>query len=565
MRRIILGSGVLAAAVVGLVLVPSTPASAHPLGNFSVNQYVGLTVRPDRLDALAVVDLAEIPTLQDRPTVDADGSGAVSDGERAAHAAERCAAVAGAVVARIDGSPLVWTVASADFAYTSGTGGLEVSRLSCTLSAPLSLPGGESLPGEASLSVENGYLAERIGWREMSAVGAGVGLVDSPLPTESVTGELRTYPTDPLAAPLDVRAATLRVSPSAGTAASTDAAAGPDGALTGGGDPVSRWMAAVDRRFQSLAGGQLTPLVVLLTIGLALLLGAGHAALPGHGKTVLAAYLAGRRGRPRDAVLVAGTVTFTHTGGVLVLGLILTVGTAVAGEQILGWLGLASGILVLAIGAGMVLAVLRGRRPGHHGHAHHGHGHAHHGHEHHRHDRHAHGHGAHDHGEHDHSGHSHIHPLANSHPHHDHDHHDHVGSVQHFTPSGPAKGRTVQQLRSRLGLAGIGIAGGLVPSPSALIVLLAAIGLGRTGYGILLVVVYGAGMALTLTGAGLLLLAVQRRLARRGADGRAGQGRLVTRVTRLASGVNRATPAATAALVLLVGAGLAARAAAGIV
>lgn len=108
-----------------------------------------------------------------------------------------------------------------------------------------------------------------------------------------------------------------------------------------------------------------------------------------------------------------------------------------------------------------------------------------------------------------------------------------------------------------------------MPSPSALIVLLAAIGLGRAAYGILLVVVYGAGMALTLTGAGLLLLAIQRRLARRAAEGvaagRAAQGRLVSRLSRLASGLNRATPAATAALVLVVGAGLAARAAAGIV
>jgi nickel/cobalt exporter len=115
-----------------------------------------------------------------------------------------------------------------------------------------------------------------------------------------------------------------------------------------------------------------------------------------------------------------------------------------------------------------------------------------------------------------------------------------------------------------MGLAGIGIAGGLVPSPSALIVLLAAIGLGRAGYGILLVVVYGAGMALTLTGAGLLLLAMQRRLADRAAQGR-DQGGLAARLSRLAARLNAATPAATASLVLLVGAGLAARAAAGLV
>jgi hypothetical protein len=91
---------------------------------------------------------------------------------------------------------------------------------------------------------------------------------------------------------------------------------------------VSRWLAGVDRTFQDLVGrGRLTPAVGLVAVLLALLLGAGHAALPGHGKTILAAYLAGKRGRRRDALAVAGTVTLTHTGGVLALGLILSAGS----------------------------------------------------------------------------------------------------------------------------------------------------------------------------------------------------------------------------------------------
>src|SRR5262249_37897438 len=160
----------------------------------------------------------------------------------------------------------------------------------------------------------------------------------------------------------------------------------------------------------------------------------GHAALPGHGKTVLAAYLAGKRGRPRDALIVAGTVTLTHTGGVLALGLLLTAGTAVAGDQILSWLGVISGVVVLAVGVGMVVGLPRRRVHSRHHHHH----------------------------DHDHD--------------HDHDHHH----------------------RGRLGLAGIGIAGGLVPSPSALVVLLGAIGLGRTGFGVVLVLAYGVGLAAAL-------------------------------------------------------------------
>jgi ABC-type nickel/cobalt efflux system permease component RcnA len=325
---------------------------------------------------------------------------------------------------------------------------------------------------------------------------------------------------------------------------------------------VSRWLAGVDRTFQDLVGrGQLTPAVGLVAVLLALLLGAGHAALPGHGKTILAAYLAGKRGRRRDALAVAGTVTLTHTGGVLALGLVLSAGSALAGDRVLAWLGLVSGMIVLSVGVTMLLALVRRGRAGGHGllHRHdHDHDHDHtHGH------GHSHAHGAgHPHG-YDHSdghahddshGHDHEHPHGDGHPlnhgvhdghggHHD---HDHVHS-----------GSTAPRRTSRLGLAGIGLAGGLVPSPSALVVLLAAIGLGRTGYGVLLVVAYGIGMATTLTGAGLLLLAVQRRLAR---TARGSSSRWASLLAR----VNAVTPAATATLVLLVGAGLAVRAAVGV-
>ncbi len=498
----------------GLVLLPASPASAHPLGNFSVNQYLGLTLHADRVDATVAVDFAEIPTLQDRAVVDADSDGTVSDGERAAYASTTCTEFAGAVDARVNADRLMWTVASPSLVYSPGAGGLEVSRLACGLTASA------ALSAETSLAVSNAYLADRIGWREITAIGDGVGLVDSPVPTTSVSHELRDYPQDLLASPLDVRSVALRVTPGPGTAS----AAGPLG--ISGGDPISRWMATVDRGFQDLAGGPLTPTVGLLAVLLAILLGAGHAALPGHGKTVLAAYLAGKQGRPRDALTVAGTVTLTHTGGVLALGLVLTAGTALAGEQILGWLGLVSGVVVLAVGASMLVNVIRRRR---HAHTHHGQshpGHTHHGHTHHGHSHHGHSHDEHSHGAHG----------------HDHGHRSRSG---------------------RLGLAGIGLAGGLVPSPSALVVLLAAIGLGRTAFGVGLVVAYGIGMAATLTGAGLLLLVLQRRLAR--ATTRAGRTPLTRRLQGIAARLSSATPAATAALVLVVGAGLAVRAAASVI
>jgi ABC-type nickel/cobalt efflux system permease component RcnA len=565
MMRQIFRLAAIPAALLVLVLLPATPASAHPLGNFSVNQYLGLILHPDRVTATAIVDAAEIPTLQDRTQVDADADAAVTPDERAAHARRACEGLAAAVDVRVDAARLMWTVTRADFAYSPGAGGLEVSRLTCALAAPT------TLERPAQVRVSNRHLPDRIGWREMTAAGAGVRLLDSPLPTSSVSDELRDYPDDLLASAPDMRTAVVHVEPG------TDTAAAPVGPKSQGTDPVTRWLAALDRTFADVAGGPLTPLIGILTVLLAIVVGAGHAALPGHGKTVLAAYLAGKRGRPRDAIAVAATVTLTHTGGVLALGLLLTAGTAIAGEAVLGWLGLVSGAIVLAVGTVMLLGLVRRRRidrthaslslppEGSHGLL--GFGHGHDGHHHHHRGgagrglrslfRRGHGH---DHGQ----GHDHSHGPGHQHGHghgHGHEHgHGHGPSHEHGHGHGPGhehgRGHGGERRTGRLGLAGIGLAGGLVPSPSALVVLLAAIGLGRTGFGVLLVVAYGLGMAGTLTGAGLLLLALQRRLARAASSG--------TPAAWLRSAFARlhaATPAATAALVVLVGAGLAVRAA----
>src|SRR5262249_42409560 len=162
----------------------------------------------------------------------------------------------------------------------------------------------------------NRFRADRVGWRELTAVGHGVRLVDSPLPASSVTGELRRYPPDLLSSPLDVRSARLRVEPGEG-----GPGAGAPGPAPGGTSLVPRWTAGAEQVLRNLGGGRLTPLIGVLAVLLSLVLGAAHAALPGHGKTVMAAYLAGRHGRPRDAIAVGATVTLTHTGGVLVLGL----------------------------------------------------------------------------------------------------------------------------------------------------------------------------------------------------------------------------------------------------
>jgi ABC-type nickel/cobalt efflux system permease component RcnA len=289
----------------------------------------------------------------------------------------------------------------------------------------------------------------------------------------------------------------------------------------------------------------MTPLVIALAFLLAVLLGAGHAALPGHGKTVMAAYFAGRRGRIRDALAVGGTVTLAHTGGVILVGLLLSTSTALAGEQLLTWLGVTSGALVAAVGIAMLVSARRARATAAFHSDFHNHGLSGHSHSHDSPGRsQSHGLTGHSHG-HSFSGHSHSHGP------HGHHHHDSGGGPDHRQGHDRPGGR--------LGLGGIGLAGGLVPSPSALVVLLGAIGLGRAGLGVLLVVAYGIGMAGTLTAVGLLLVVAQRCLSKVISQGGplARGGRLVS---RLSSRISASAPTATAALVVVVGLGMGFRA-----
>ena len=612
-----LGIGLLAA--IAVLASPST-ATAHPLGNFSVNRLHTLTVSATSVIDDVVADTAEIPTTQNRPDVDTDGDGEVSDDERAAYASAECAAIVDEIELTADGEPTTFDVVTSAFSYEPGQAGLETSRLECRLEAPV------AVDDVTTLTFVDVDRTGRVGWNEINAVATGVGLVDPPVPTSSVTDGLRTYPVDLLESPLDVREVTLVVDPDASGSATVDGTGSvtddSNGAASARDDLVEArpgffdgTVGRVQDAFDDVVGRRdLTIGVGLLAMGLALVLGASHALLPGHGKTVMAAYIAGRQGSTKDAVIVGATVTATHTGGVLLLGTALTVSTSLAGEGVLAWLGVISGLLIAALGLGLLISAIRHRDDGFFGHGHHHHGpgghthgpgdhshdhgtHSHGDHDPHSHDDHGHDHGHGDHGHprdehefvgvltptapraqgatphaepatahqghghrhdaHAHDGHSHHHDAAPAHDHshdhdhdhshdHDHDHsHDHDHDHDHATSAGPAP-------VSRRGLVGMGVAGGLVPSPSALIILLSAIALGRTWFGVLLVVGYGVGMAATLTLAGVLLVKVRDRYQDRIAES---TGRAATFGRRW----SRAMPYLTAILVFVVGIGLAIR------
>jgi ABC-type nickel/cobalt efflux system permease component RcnA len=240
--------------------------------------------------------------------------------------------------------------------------------------------------------------------------------------------------------------------------------------------------------FEALVGrGDLTPTVLLLSLLVAAFWGAAHALTPGHGKAIVAAYLVGTRGTPRHAFMLGGTVTVAHTAGVFALGIVtLGLSQLILPEQLYPWLTLVSGLLVIGVGAAVLRQRLRGRRHLHH---------------HHEHD--------HDHGH----------------------HHEHDGAL------------------TSKGILGVGIAAGLLPCPSALVVLLSAIALHRIALGLALIVAFSIGLAATITAIGLVAVLATRAFGRLSLDGP----------------VVRALPAVSAALILLVGVVITLRAVPGVV
>ncbi|MEV6956082.1 nickel transporter [Streptomyces sp. NPDC051183] len=543
-------AGAVLAATAGVAAAPA--ASAHPLGNFTVNYHTGLTLRPDRIDAKVIVDRAEISALQERTLIDTDHDGSISAPEARVYSENACAVLKRQLHVLAGGRNADWKATSARLEYQPGEAGLKTSRLTCELTAPTAL----TKPTDISLTTS--YDTQRIGWREVTATAQDIKITQSDVPAVSTTRELRAYPQDPLASPLDQRAANLRTEPGQGAGLVPAAADIPGAGL------VTGTIGKVTSMFDSLVGAkEITLPVGMLALLLAVVLGASHAAMPGHGKTIMAAYLAGRRGTRRDAVTVGATVTLTHTAGVLILGLALPAATHLAGESVLLWLGAASGLLVTGIGLWLLAGALRGKTTLHNHHDHGNHGHTH---------DHEHPHDAHHHHDDDHS--------------HTHDHHGlgparrpgklipsrrdaltdqphESGRVATLTPAHHAHSHPTAPLApkaarrpAKTGLIGMGIAGGLVPSPSALVVLLGAVALGRTTFGITLVIGYGLGMAATLTLAGLLLVHVREHIETH-------RRTHVLRENVLLRKIARTGPVLTSLLVIAVGFGLTVRAATG--
>jgi nickel/cobalt transporter (NicO) family protein len=503
---------------IALVLLLPTTALAHPLGNFTINHFAGIRVGADRVTLDVVIDQAEIPTFTERQWIDTDGDGQVSDAETEDERQVACTSLASSLTLAVGGSPLALSVDAAGLSFPQGAGGLPTMRLVCEYGTALAAP----LTGATSVHFADRSNAGRVGWREIVATGDGVTIAGA-APSTSVSGRLTSYPQDLLTVPLATSEVSLTATPggpslpvpciadafalsatptaktlgfgcgpaanrpglaaavqpgvAAGQSATTPATeqpnAAPAGAVPGGvGNEISSLLQTRD----------LTPPIVIVSLLTAMALGAAHALTPGHGKTVMAAYLVGTRGTGRQAVALGLTVTIAHTVGVLLLALVVLSVSHVTPEAFNHATGIVSGLLVVSIGGWLFLRqglpIIRARLASAGGHEHHHDGIDDHVHD----DEHEHGH-VHD-GMHRHGGveHSHVPPAGE-----------------------PLTWRS---------LFALGLFGGLVPSINALIILLATLATGRAAYGLVLVVAFGTGMAIVLGGTGLGLVYASRWLAR---------------------------------------------------
>src|SRR5918994_1386626 len=326
-------------------------AQAHPLGNFTINHYSRLEFTDGRAHLDYVLDFAEIPTFQQKGKLDPNGEGKLSEAEARAYLDASLPSLVKNLHLKVGNEKLPLRVLHSSAAYEPGQGGLPVLRVEARLLADL--PEGWQENGSGHYADRN--YRDHLGWREIVVKGGqGISAKGSMAPSSGVSDELRKYPQDMLSSPLDVREARFMLVPGGESAAgdtahdlaTSDYSFGSNGYL----GRLYSWLNSL------ISLDSPSPAVMLISLLAALLWGAVHAFTPGHGKTVVAAYLIGDRGTARHAAFLGLTVTLTHTVGVFALGgVVIYLSRYILPEALFPWLGVVSGILVVAIGLSLLL------------------------------------------------------------------------------------------------------------------------------------------------------------------------------------------------------------------
>ena len=487
-------------------------AHAHPMGNFSINHYAGIHIDRDAVSVRYIIDIAEIPTYQE--IQDAGIVAQAGDPTLPPYLARQASAWKAAIQLTLDDSPVRLTAISRTVIFPPGAGGLPTMKIGIVYRGVIH-PAHPNAP--MRLHYQDDNFAGHAGWKEIVVTtGPGVTLAANPFQTDR-SHQLTDYPTSLLNSPpqdleanltwtLIPVAAAANVQPSAifrtsnptaavqpGLAATPQITSAPELTLAPNRQVTPR------SRFTELMTTRKLSLWFLVTAAFfAAGLGALHALEPGHGKTIVAAYLVGSRGRARHAVGLGLLVTASHTAGVYMLGaIVLYASKYIIPEQIYPWLGIFSGLIIAVLAAYLILRAWNG--------------------------------------------------LASE------DLHDegvlqtHWYSPRRQIPDN-APARTAQAQARTVPLKQLlilGITGGIIPCPAALIVLLAAVSLHRIALGLYLIVAFSLGLAAVLIGIGILMVRAHGLLSRWKND---------------APWMQRWLPLASASAMFLIGLGIAASA-----
>lgn len=471
-----------------LLLTAPRTALAHPMGNFSVNHLSKIEVQNEKISIRYFIDLAEIPTFQE-----------LQQGNIQANAGDPAVvhfiATLGADFGRglqliVDGKALSLKLISSEVIFPPGAGGLPTMKMGFVYEA--SYPPGLDRSRIHLRFADRNYPGHS-GWKEITAEASAGTMLESSVPRTDRSSALTNYPTDLLnSPPQDLEASLVAALPALTLTAAPTRALLPIATKKTLAHPSTRsansavsiatgevvlkpnqQLTPRNRFTELIAAQELNPWFLFTAAFIAMGLGGLHALEPGHGKTIVAAYLVGSRGTARHATLLGILVTLSHTAAVFALGAVtLYASRHIVPEQLYPWLGVFSGITIAGLGGYLFLRRLTGTATNH--------SHA--------------------------NGESHFEwlfsKLGNRKP--------SEASVQAPIAPGPV---------SLVQLFTLGITGGIIPCPAALIVLLSAFALHRIGLGFFLIVAFSAGLAAVLIGFGLLMVYARRFMVRLRMDG----------------------------------------------
>jgi ABC-type nickel/cobalt efflux system permease component RcnA len=510
--------------VIVFALCTSRIAQAHPMGNFSVNHYAKIDLKSDRVTIQYIIDLAEIPAFQEMQEAGIQAD--VNDPAVLRLIAERGAALEHGLILTVDGSLLPMRLVTKSILFPPGAGGLPTMKMGFVYEA--AYPAGIDRNQVRIRYTDNNYPGHA-GWKEVIAAASDGTLTSTSAPSTDRSNALADYPTDLLNSPPQSLEATLvaalpvlpataagrdsafstipahiastasvlrktnpqnhadALTEKVGTATKGSKASAPGASKQSVpriGEPAAQTPLVLQANRQQTPRSRFTELISFPNLSLWFLitaaliaagLGALHALEPGHGKTIVAAYLVGSRGTAAHAVLLGLIVTVSHTAGVFALGAItLYASHYIVPENLYPWLGVFSGVTIAALGITMAMRRLTG--------------------------------------------------VSTEHSHLPGDGHSHFTFFKRGASGPEQKSNELAQVISAKSipfsqLLALGVTGGIVPCPAALIVLLSAFALHRIGLGFFLIVAFSVGLAAVLIAFGLMMVFAARMMARLAIDG----------------------------------------------